>query len=244
MRKSLFKTAKVFPWITNVTLYGCLFAGGDFVHQYIAHRDEIDWRHTRNVALVASSFQGNFNYFWLRALERRFPGRSLGMISRKLLLDQSFASPLATSVFYTGVSFLEGKEDVFEDWREKFFNTYKVGCMDEWIKEEVILQQLDYTLSDPCGTGCTTSTWNANNWTYVLAIHAGPFLFSQFWNFMLMPPYLRAVFMGCSAFIWATFLCLTQQSGDGTVAVALERIMARPPDEALGQREVKTGQCK
>uniref|UniRef100_A0A4W4FXS0 Uncharacterized protein n=1 Tax=Electrophorus electricus TaxID=8005 RepID=A0A4W4FXS0_ELEEL len=199
MRKSLFKTAKVFPWITNVTLYGCLFAGGDFVHQYIAHRDEIDWRHTRNVALVASSFQGNFNYFWLRALERRFPGRSLGMISRKLLLDQSFASPLATSVFYTGVSFLEGKEDVFEDWREKFFNTYKVGC---------------------------------------------PFLFSQFWNFMLMPPYLRAVFMGCSAFIWATFLCLTQQSGDGTVAVALERIMARPPDEALGQREVKTGQCK
>ncbi|XP_026871503.1 mpv17-like protein [Electrophorus electricus] len=200
MRKSLFKTAKVFPWITNVTLYGCLFAGGDFVHQYIAHRDEIDWRHTRNVALVASSFQGNFNYFWLRALERRFPGRSLGMISRKLLLDQSFASPLATSVFYTGVSFLEGKEDVFEDWREKFFNTYKTGLM----------------------------YW--------------PFM--QFWNFMLMPPYLRAVFMGCSAFIWATFLCLTQQSGDGTVAVALERIMARPPDEALGQREVKTGQCK
>lgn len=25
-----------------------------------------------------------------------------------------------------GVSFLEGKEDVFEDWREKFFNTWKV----------------------------------------------------------------------------------------------------------------------
>lgn len=29
--------------------------------------------------------------------------------------------------FSTGVSVLEGKEDVFEDWREKFFNTYKVG---------------------------------------------------------------------------------------------------------------------
>lgn len=25
-----------------------------------------------------------------------------------------------------GVSFLEGKEDVLEDWREKFFNTWKV----------------------------------------------------------------------------------------------------------------------
>ncbi|XP_026063571.1 mpv17-like protein [Carassius auratus] len=51
------------------------------------------------------------------------------MIIRKLLLNQTFASPLATSVFYTGVSFLEGKEDIFADWREKFFNTYKTGLM-------------------------------------------------------------------------------------------------------------------
>lgn len=102
MRKIFLKRAKCFPWIANVTLYGCLFAGGDFVHQCIAHRDEIDWKHTRNVAIVAFTFHGNFNYFWLRALERRFPGKSAGMILRKLLLDQSFASPLATSVFYTG----------------------------------------------------------------------------------------------------------------------------------------------
>lgn len=28
---------------------------------------------------------------------------------------------------YEGVSFLEDKEDIFEDWREKFFNTWKVS---------------------------------------------------------------------------------------------------------------------
>uniref|UniRef100_A0A3B3C4I6 MPV17 mitochondrial membrane protein like n=1 Tax=Oryzias melastigma TaxID=30732 RepID=A0A3B3C4I6_ORYME len=119
------EAAKRFPWLANVTLYGCLFAGGDLAHQLIAQREHIDWKHTRNVAIVAITFQGNFNYFWLRALERRFPGKSAGMVFRKLLLDQSFASPLATSVFYTGVSFLEGKEDIFEDWREKFFNTWR-----------------------------------------------------------------------------------------------------------------------
>lgn len=102
MRKSFFKRAKVLPWISNVTLYGCLFAGGDSVHQCIAQREEMDWRHTRNVAIVALSFHGNFNYFWLRALEHRFPGRTASMIFRKLLLDQTLASPLATSVFYTG----------------------------------------------------------------------------------------------------------------------------------------------
>lgn len=182
MRKSLFQKAKVFPWITNVTLYGCLFAGGDLVHQCLARSDHIDWRHTRNVAIVALSFHGNFNYFWLRALERRFPGRSLGMVLRKLVLDQSFASPLATSVFYTGVSFMEGKEDILQDWREKFFNTYKTGLM----------------------------YW--------------PFM--QFLNFVLMPLYLRTAFMGCSAFLWATFLCFSRQNGDGTAAVALAWVMA------------------
>lgn len=103
MRRAVLKeAAKRFPWLANVTLYGCLFAGGDLVHQLIAQKERIDWKHTRNVAIVAISFHGNFNYFWLRALERRFPGKSAGMVFRKLLLDQSFASPLATSVFYTG----------------------------------------------------------------------------------------------------------------------------------------------
>ncbi|XP_062387200.1 mpv17-like protein isoform X1 [Sardina pilchardus] len=194
MRKVFFKPAKCFPWIANVTLYGCLFAGGDFVHQCIAHRDEIDWKHTRNVAIVAFSFHGNFNYFWLRALERRFPGKSVGMILRKLLLDQSFASPLATSVFYTGVSFLEGKDDIFEDWRDKFFNTYKTGLM----------------------------YW--------------PFM--QFLNFVLMPLYLRTAFMGCSAFAWATFLCFSQQSGDGTATVALAFLMS--PKKFLRARKHKS----
>ncbi|XP_047214325.1 mpv17-like protein isoform X2 [Girardinichthys multiradiatus] len=102
MRKAVFKeAAKRFPWLANVTLYGCLFAGGDLAHQLVAQRERIDWKHTRNVAIVAITFQGNFNYFWLRALERCFPGKSAGMVFRKLLLDQSFASPLATSVFYT-----------------------------------------------------------------------------------------------------------------------------------------------
>jgi len=103
MRRAVLKeVAKRFPWLANVTLYGCLFAGGDLVHQLIAQEERMDWKHTRDVAIVAISFHGNFNYFWLRALERRFPGKSAGMVFRKLLLDQSFASPLATSVFYTG----------------------------------------------------------------------------------------------------------------------------------------------
>ncbi|KAI3352826.1 hypothetical protein L3Q82_019404 [Scortum barcoo] len=211
MRNAFLRHVRRFPWVTNVTLYGCLFAGGDFVHQCFSRREKMDWTHTRNVAMIAFSFHGNFNFFWMRFLERTFPGTSAGMVMRKLLLDQTTASPLATSVFYTGryeqddgchpfpscpganrepagvngVSLLEGKEDIFEDWREKFLNTYKTGLM----------------------------FW--------------PFM--QFLNFALVPLYVRTTFTGCCAFIWATFLCFSRQSGDGTAGAALAWMF--PPKE-------------
>ncbi|PWA16820.1 hypothetical protein CCH79_00012771, partial [Gambusia affinis] len=187
MLQAFLRHVRRFPWVTNVTLYGCLFAGGDLVHQWFSARDQMDWRHTRNVAAVAFSFHGNFNFFWMRLLERRFPGNSAGMVMKKLFLDQTTAAPLATSVFYTGVSFLEGKEDILEDWREKFLNTYKTGLM----------------------------FW--------------PFM--QFLNFALVPLYVRTTFTGCCAFVWATFLCFSRQTGDGTAGAALAW-MFPPKDEA------------
>ena len=59
----------------------------------------------------------------------------------------------------------------------------------------------------------------------------------QFLNFVLMPLYLRTAFMGCSAFLWATFLCFSRQNGDGTAAVALAWIMA--PKKRLLTRKTK-----
>ena len=50
-------------------------------------------------------------------------------------------------------------------------------------------------------------------------------LLSQFLNFVLMPLHMRTAFMGCCAFLWATFLCFSRQSGDGTATVALAFVM-------------------
>lgn len=200
MRKAFLRHIRRFPWVTNVTMYGCLFAGGDFVHQWFSRRDKMDWTHTRNVAVLAFSFHGNFNFFWMRFLERRFPGNSVRMVMRKLFLDQTTAAPLATSVFYTGLSVLEGKEDITEDWREKFLNTYKTGLM----------------------------FW--------------PFM--QFTNFALVPLYLRTTFTGCCAFVWATFLCFSRQSGDGTAGAALAWMFPPKEDEPESRKEKADSQEK
>lgn len=195
MRDALLTPVRRFPWATNVTLYGCLFAGGDFVHQCFSRKEQVDWSHTRNVAVVAFTFHGNFNYFWMRFLERRFPGNALRTVLRKLLLDQTLAAPLAISAFYTGVSFMEGRDEVLLDWKEKFLNTYKTGLM----------------------------YW--------------PFM--QFLNFALVPLLVRTAFTGCCGFIWATFLCFSHQSGDGTMTAALDWIRGvehKPEQQISGKK--------
>ncbi len=53
----------------------------------------------------------------------------------------------------------------------------------------------------------------------------------QFLNFALMPLYVRTMFTGCCAFVWATFLCFSRQSGDGTAGAALAWMFPPKDDE-------------
>ncbi|XP_073703829.1 mpv17-like protein [Garra rufa] len=89
----------------------------------------IDWAQTARVALVGFCFHANFNYHWLRGLERMFPGGGTRTVSLKVFLDQLFAAPLTISAFYIGLSTLEGAEDPLEDWRNKFWSSYKTGVV-------------------------------------------------------------------------------------------------------------------
>lgn len=101
LRAVLGRVRRGLPWLGSVTVYGGLFAGGDLAQQCMA-RPDLDWTQTARVATMAFGFHGNFNFLWLRLLERAFPGRSVGMVMRKLALDQTLSSPLNISVFYTG----------------------------------------------------------------------------------------------------------------------------------------------
>lgn len=67
MRDALLTLVRRFPRATNVTLYGCLL-----VHQCLSSKEQVDWTHTRNVAVVVFGFHGNLNFIWMRFLERRF----------------------------------------------------------------------------------------------------------------------------------------------------------------------------
>ncbi|NXW84655.1 MP17L protein, partial [Alopecoenas beccarii] len=166
-----------FPWLCNVLLYGGLFTAGDAAQQLWRRRrggQPPDWAQTRRVALLALAFHGNFSYLWLRALERALPGRRPAAVLGKVLCDQLLGAPAAVFGFYTGMSILQKKEDIFADCRKKFWNTYKLSLLP-----------------------------------------------LQLSNFLLVPVHLRTAYSGLCGFVWATFLCFSQQTGDGTAKSAL-----------------------
>uniref|UniRef100_A0A8C4E5T3 Si:ch211-120k19.1 n=1 Tax=Dicentrarchus labrax TaxID=13489 RepID=A0A8C4E5T3_DICLA len=124
------------PYISNVLGYTTLFASADIIQQRVLGGKHtagstledpagIDWRQTARVATVGFCFHANFNYHWLRGLERMLPGGGVKAVTGKVVVDQLIAAPLTISAFYIGLSLLENKDDPLEDWRQKFWTSYK-----------------------------------------------------------------------------------------------------------------------
>ncbi|XP_054478393.1 mpv17-like protein [Anoplopoma fimbria] len=131
---------KAHPYISNVLGYTTLFASADLIQQSVlggkhaagsASEDSagINWWQTARVATVGFCFHANFNYHWLRGLERMLPGGGVKAVTGKVVVDQLIAAPLTISAFYIGLSLLENKDDPLEDWRQKFWTSYKTGVV-------------------------------------------------------------------------------------------------------------------
>ncbi|XP_066130884.1 mpv17-like protein isoform X1 [Saccopteryx bilineata] len=191
--RALLRTARRHPWPTNVLLYGALFSTGDALQQRLSG-GPADWQQTRCVATVTMTFHANFIYVWQRLLEHAFPGRTPRAILTKLLYDQGVGMPVVCSAFYVGMSILQGKDDIFLDLKQKFWNTYKSGLM---------------------------------YWPFV-----------QLTNFILVPLQWRTAYSGLFALLWATFICYSQQSGDGTFKSAYT--VLRPQEANAVERPPET----
>ncbi|XP_069551954.1 mpv17-like protein isoform X1 [Brachyistius frenatus] len=146
---------KAHPYISNVLGYTTLFASADLIQQSVLGEKSaagstsedsvgINWSQTARVATVGFCFHANFNYHWLRGLERMLPGGGVKAVTGKVVVDQLIAAPLTISAFYIGLSLLEKKDDPLEDWRQKFWTSYKTGVI-FWS----IMQAVNFTFVPP-----------------------------------------------------------------------------------------------
>ncbi|KAG2457865.1 RL18 protein, partial [Polypterus senegalus] len=88
-------------------------------------RKKVDLYQTAKVSLIGLCFHSNFNFFWLNFLERVFPGVRPLSIGKKVISDQLVAAPITIAAFYTGLSILDRKDDVFQDLHDKFWPSYQ-----------------------------------------------------------------------------------------------------------------------
>lgn len=65
---------------------------------------------------------GVFCHFWYKFLDSRLPGRTFGLVAKKVLIDQMIASPIVIAMFFAtlGVCRRESLNETMDEIKHKF----------------------------------------------------------------------------------------------------------------------------
>ncbi|XP_060606852.1 mpv17-like protein 2 [Ruditapes philippinarum] len=119
---------------TNTAISVFMSCAGDGLQQnyQIAQKEIACWdkRRSRDVA-VTGFLIGPFCHYWYILLDWWLPGRSVGIIMKKLLVDQFICSPVAITSFLSVTSYLEGKRG--KELKNELIEKGKTLYAAEWI---------------------------------------------------------------------------------------------------------------
>jgi len=132
--RSVLKKPHVKPLLWNCTTYGLLYGGAEFTQQSKAKYYDKDIKQYDMPKVGRFWVLGTFAfppilYAWYKILESRpwLLGTSPQAVIGKVLIDQAVSAPIVLFLFFTGMSLMEGKEDIFKELKEKFKSTYMVS---------------------------------------------------------------------------------------------------------------------
>lgn len=128
--RTLFKSR---PLLANVVSFGSMYVGAEVVQQTILQKLDpsvrgYDWPLVGRYAVVGTGIYAPALFYWYRYLDRVLPGKLVALAVKKALIDQVLASSTLLVAFYTAMSAMEGKEDIFAELKAKFVPTYKLSC--------------------------------------------------------------------------------------------------------------------
>ncbi|KAK5642440.1 hypothetical protein RI129_008607 [Pyrocoelia pectoralis] len=138
------------PILTNAVIYGTLYVGAEFSQQVLSRKiltDEkkpLDVNTLKRYTLYGTLIQGPLLTVWYKWLDTRYIGTAYKIVGKKLLLDQFLMTPQIVWIFFTTMSLMEGKEDIFEECRSKFITTFQSSCI-FWIP----VQSINFMLIPP-----------------------------------------------------------------------------------------------
>ncbi|XP_055586639.1 mpv17-like protein 2 [Uranotaenia lowii] len=119
---------------TNVGISLTLSGVGDIIEQHyeIYSGDMETWDRKRTRQMSISGFTvGIFCHHWYNFMDRRFPGRTVQTVLKKVLIDQTVASPINILIFFITLGFLRSAsvDEAYREMSEKFVRLYTA----EWV---------------------------------------------------------------------------------------------------------------
>ncbi|GFT69541.1 mpv17-like protein [Nephila pilipes] len=130
------------PLLMNMISYGTIYVSAEISQQKIkcitsADKISIDWTRVSRFATIGIGGMAPLLYTWYKCLDYLLPAATGVIVAMKVAADLFIVMPTTLTIFYTGMGFLEGKEDIFADLKTKFWSTYKLGCC-LWLPVQAI----------------------------------------------------------------------------------------------------------
>jgi len=115
--------------VTNILSSGGFFVLGDAIQQRLEMTQnpgrKFDFKRTFRLGVVGLT-QGPPHHYWYIYLDKFLPGKSYGVVMKKILADQIFAAPFFAVTFIFGAGLLEGNtiKSCWSEFKAKFPTIY------------------------------------------------------------------------------------------------------------------------
>ncbi|XP_060597422.1 mpv17-like protein [Ruditapes philippinarum] len=119
-----------YPVIKTMSAYFCINVAADFNEQVLFKgrtRETYDRGKTARIAATCTFVTSPIMFVWIRFIDKAIPGKALLSVMKKVLSDACFFAPCIISTFYITTNILEGKKDLTEEWKQKFYPTWTTG---------------------------------------------------------------------------------------------------------------------
>ncbi|MPC39328.1 mpv17-like protein isoform X2 [Portunus trituberculatus] len=134
------------PILGNMVVYGTLYSGAEFMQQTFNNKIMVPEGSSpkpyETDTLARYAFMGtcvfpHVLYHAYKFLDSKFVGKSLSVVLPKLAADALIVTPINLTLFYVGMSALERKEDLLEEWRKKIIPTFVTASV-FWVPASLI----------------------------------------------------------------------------------------------------------
>ncbi|XP_012140194.1 mpv17-like protein isoform X1 [Megachile rotundata] len=94
-----------------------------------AELTDYNWPQLKRYAIYGCFIAGPVLHGWYKWLDAFYKGTAMKIVLTKLCVDQFVLTPPLIIVFFISMSLMEGKQDIFNECKAKFLQTFKTSCM-------------------------------------------------------------------------------------------------------------------